>query len=452
MKFLERTPRVLARPLEYMTSATAVVIAVGLIGSVLAATNASQVSKDLLLSKASTAAAAFSGQEVQSLQGNENDLNDPVYKSLRRRLISVREGDTNTRFAYLIGKNDKREVFFMVDSENERSTSYSPPGTIYPEASSQLRSVFYTNEPIIEGPLKDSYGNWVTAAAPVTNDKGEIVAVLGIDTPSSEYYRQIATYAVIPLLLASIPVAVLAYNRRLAKKEFEINELKTQFVSIASHELRSPLTGTLWGVQSLLKAKHTENQEATLTAIYSNIASSLATVNEILDFSIFQRGKKDYLQREIVDLKIAVKDVIKLHQLSASENHISITREGKWPKTALTIGDQGALKRAFGNILSNALKYSYKNGKVEISLRTEGGNHIIQVRDFGIGIPKSEQGKVLDGYYRATNTAAVKTYGTGMGLWISRMLIEQHGGKLWLESNENEGTVFYISLPAKMFG
>jgi len=432
-----------------MTSATAVVIAVGLIGSALAATNASQVSKDLLLSKASTAAAAFSGQEVQSLQGNENDLNDPVYKSLRRRLISVREGDANTRFAYLIGKNDKREVFFMVDSENERSTSYSPPGTVYPEASGQLRSVFYTNEPIVEGPLKDSYGNWVTAAAPVTNDKGEIIAVLGIDTPSTEYYRQIATYALIPLLLASIPVAVLAYNRRLARKEFEINELKTQFVSIASHELRSPLTGTLWGVQSLLKAKHSENQEATLTAIYSNIASSLATVNEILDFSIFQRGKKDYLQREIVDLKIAVNDVIKLHQLSASENHISITREGKWPKTALTIGDQGALKRAFGNILSNALKYSYKSGKVEISLRTEGDNHIIQVRDFGIGIPKSEQGRVLDGYYRATNTATVKTYGTGMGLWISRMLVEQHGGKLWLESNENEGTIFYISLPAK---
>lgn len=449
MKLFASTPQVLARPMQYLTSATAVVIAVGLVGSALAAANAAEVSRDLLLSRAVTAAAAFSGEEIQELDGSKNDISSPTYKSLRRRLIAIRQGNEGTRFAYLLGKNDRNEVIFLADSENESSPSYSPPGIEYPEATGLLRSSFFNNEPIIEGPLKDSYGNWVTAAAPVTDEQGKIIAVLGIDIPANDYYKQIATYALTPLLLTAIPVAVLIYNRRLARKEHEIAELKTQFVSIASHELRSPLTGTLWGIQSLLKAKHRADQEKTMTAIYNNVASSLATVNEILDFSIFQRGSEDNLQREIVDLKDVINDVIKLHHLSAEEKNITITTTGKWPNEALTIGDHGALKRAFSNILSNALKYSHQGSKVEVALHTEGNKHIIGIRDHGIGIPKSEQSKVLGGYYRAANATKVKAYGTGMGLWITRLLVEQHQGRLWMKSQENKGTTFFISLSAK---
>lgn len=449
MKLLASTPQVLARPMQYLTSATAVVIAVGLVGSALAATNAAVVNKDLLLSRAVTAAAAFSGEEIEQLRGDSNDLSNPTYKSLRRRLISIRQGNDGTRFAYLLGRNDQNQVIFLADSESEASTSYSPPGMAYPEASGLLRSAFINQEPIIEGPLEDSYGNWVTAAAPVTDEQGRIVAVLGIDTPANDYYKQIATYAITPLLLAAIPVAVLIYNRRLAHKEHEITKLKTQFVSIASHELRSPLTGTLWGIQSLLKAKHRAEQEETLTALYNNVSSSLATVNEILDFSIFERGDEENLQREIVDLRIAINDIIKLYHLSANEKDITITRAGKWPKQALVIGDHGALKRAVGNLLSNALKYSPKGSKIEIALHTKGDRHIIGVRDHGIGIPRSEQSKVLGGYYRAANASKIKAYGTGMGLWLARMIVEQHQGKLWLRSKENEGSTFFISLPAK---
>jgi signal transduction histidine kinase len=448
MKIGVGTPRVLARPMQYLTSATAVVIAVGLVGSVLAAVNASQVSKDLILSRAVTAARAFSGEEVQALRGNSKDLNDDTYKSLKRRLVSIRQGNTGTRFAYLLRLKDNNQVVFLADSEPETSSNYSPPGAPYLEATGLLKSVFYNIEPIIEGPLTDTYGSWVSGLAPVTDDTGKIVAVLGIDIPSRDYYQQIATYAIIPLLLAAIPVAVLVYNRRLARKEHEITQLKSQFVSIASHELRSPLTGTLWGVQSLLK-KPRKDQAKTLTAIYNNVASSLATVNEILDFSIFDRGKADKLQREAVDLRDILTDVLKLHELSAEESRLGIAHVGTWPKQALTVGDQGALKRGISNIISNAIKYSPDGSKIEIALHTTGGNHIIGIRDHGIGIPKADQKKVLSGYYRASNATKVQAYGTGMGLWVTRLIIEQHHGRLWLESTENEGTTFFISLPAK---
>lgn len=449
MKFRVGTPQVLARPMQYLTSATAVVIAVGIIGSTMAAVNASRVNKDLMLSRATSAAAAFSETEIRALHGDIRDLESPTYKSLKQRLVSIQQGNSKTRFAYILGRNDSGQIIFLVDSENTSSKDYSPPGSQYPDASPLLRSTFNNTEAIIEGPLKDSYGDWVTAAAPITDANGKIIGVIGIDIPAADYYKQITTYAVIPLLLAAIPVAVLLYNRRITRKEHELTELKTQFVSIASHELRSPLTGTLWGVQSLLKAKPRKNQEKTLTAIYNNVASSLATVNEILDFSIFDRGKARKLQQDTVNVRDVLNDVLKLYQLSAQENNLEIVHVGKWPKEVHTIGDQGALKRSVGNIISNAIKYSPQGGKIEIALHTAGDKHVIGVRDHGIGIPKSEQAKVLKGYYRAANATKVQAFGTGMGLWVTKMIVEQHGGRLWMNSTENLGTTFFIALPAK---
>lgn len=449
MKIGVSTPQVLARPLQYLTSATAVVIAVGLVGSALAANNASQVSKDLILSRSVTAAAAFSGTEIDALNDDNFSPDNETYKSLKRRLVSIRKGNDGTRSAYLLGKDSNHQVIILADSEDINTANYSPPGTPYPDASLQLRSTFLNNKASIGEPTGYKARDIVTASAPVLNEEGKIVAVLGVDTPARNYYQQIINNALIPLLLASIPVAVLVYNRRLARKEHEITELKSQFVSIASHELRSPLTGTLWGVQSLLKGKLEKDQEKTLKAVYNNTSSSLATVNEILDFSIFDRGKAGKLQRDIVDLRDVLSDVQKLHELTAEESKLGILHAGKWPKQALTIGDHGSLKRAVSNIMSNAIKYSPEGSKIEIALRTQNGNHIIAVRDHGIGIPKAEQKKVLRGYYRAQNASKVQAYGTGMGLWVTRMIIEQHRGKLWLESRENQGTTFFLSLPAK---
>lgn len=442
------TPQVLARPMQYLTSATAVVVAVGLIGSVLAAANASQVNKDLILSRAITAAAAFSESEIGALKGDSRDLENETYLSLKRRLISIRKGNSGTHTAYLLGKNSN-QVVFLADSEPEASKDYAPPGAPYQDASVLLRSAFYNNEAILEFPDGYNLNGSVSAAAPVLDENGKIIAVLGIDVPVRDYYAQIATYATVPILLTAIPVAVLVYNRRLARKEHEIAELKSQFVSIASHELRSPLTGTLWGIQSLLRDKPRKNQEKTLRAVYNNTASSLATVNEILDFSIFDRGKADKLQREIVDLRDVISDVQKLHELTAEESKLGIMHVGKWPKQALTIGDQGSLKRAFSNLVSNAIKYSPDGSKIEIALHSQGGSHIVGIRDHGIGIPKTEQKKVLRGYYRSPNAAKIKAYGTGMGLWVTKMIVEQHHGRLWMESRENVGTTFFVSLPAK---
>ncbi len=446
-----RKPKTLGKSRSYYSSLVAVIVAVGVAGSALAAMNAALVNNDLNISRAKTAASAFSADDIQNLSGQFRDTDNPDYQSLKRRLTRIRQDNPGTRFSYILGHRDSG-VFFYVNSELPGSSGYAPPGQAYTEATPALLAAFSEDQAFIKGPSRDSYGNWISALAPIVDQStGQTVAVFGIDVPASSYYSQIAIYGLIPLLLAAIPLTVLIRNRRLESKEREVTKLKTQFVSIASHELRSPLSGTLWGIQSLLSPSSKQNlsseQEQILTSVYNNTAASLATVNEILDFSIFDRPRTEKFQKEPVNLAAVLNDVHKLFSLTAKESKVEIKYAGQWPSKIPTIGDPSALKRAFSNIMSNAIKYSPTGGRIELGYKLDGKNHVIGVRDHGIGIPKSAQKKVLKGYFRAPNAAKVKTHGTGMGLWVTKKIINKHHGKIELSSEVGKGTTIFVFLP-----
>jgi signal transduction histidine kinase len=191
-----------------------------------------------------------------------------------------------------------------------------------------------------------------------------------------------------------------------------------------------------------------KHQQELLMDMYRSTEASIATVNEILDLSIFERGQADNLQHEQVDLTTVITQIIATLKLGAQEKKIHILLLGEWPEHAFTTGDVGALRRAFMNLVANAIKYSHNGSKIEISYRLANTEHIIAIRDYGIGIPAAEQSKVINGYYRASNATQVQAHGTGLGLWLARMLAEQHHGRLWLSSRINNGTTIYVALPA----
>jgi len=147
-----------------------------------------------------------------------------------------------------------------------------------------------------------------------------------------------------------------------------------------------------------------------------------------------------------VELVSALQEVQKTLSLGAQEKRLTITLEG-FPQTVYTIGDLAALKRGFMNIVSNSIKYSYEGSTIYIRYKLENDKHVISIQDHGIGIPKAEQARVLEGYHRAANATKVQARGTGLGLWITRLVVEDHGGKLWLNSEENQGTTISIALP-----
>ncbi|GAC1387455.1 MAG: hypothetical protein NVS1B7_1080 [Candidatus Saccharimonadales bacterium] len=438
------------KPKRYTTIVMMLVIWTGVAGSLFAAIGQDIRNKDALLGRAITIADTLPASEVATLKGNNNDTIKPSYKNLKERLEKVRADNADLSFVFIMGMHDNT-VFYYLDSEVPDSLGYSAPGTVYDAASAHLKAAFISTKPYVEGPTHDKYGRWMAAHAPITDSKtGRIVGVVGVEVKARTYYEQIIIFAIIPLLLAAIPLAGLMRDRRLESKEHEITQLKNQFVSIASHELRSPLAGMLWAIQSLLKSTTPDSpktQVKLLHDMYRSTAASLSTVNEILDMSIFERGQAQKLQHEQVDLVTVVQEAIATLRLGAQEHTVHIKKVGTWPDEANTLGDVGALKRSYMNLLSNAIKYSHDDGAVEIGYRHANGEHIISVKDHGIGIPVAEQAKVLDGYYRATNATQKQAHGTGLGLWLARKLAEQHGGRLWLRSQVNHGTTIYMALP-----
>lgn len=139
-----------------------------------------------LLAMASSSAAAVNERLVATLHGTEKDLANPDYASLKTQLIKMRQASPHVRFLYLLGKIDER-IIFLVDSEPEGSKDLSPPGQVYDDASEDLRSVFTRHNLVAEGPVTDEWGTWISGLAPVMDENGKVLAVLGMDIDASQW-------------------------------------------------------------------------------------------------------------------------------------------------------------------------------------------------------------------------------------------------------------------------
>lgn len=441
--------RLIFSPKRYITAVMMLIIWAGVTGSMFAGISYDLRSRDFLKGRVKTVAAALPAVSVGELEGSNKDLQNASYLDLKDRLQLIRGNNTDASSIYLVGMKGS-SVTFYADSEAPGTPNYASPGQAYSEASARLRDGFSSTEPFIEGPVRDHRGIRLSAFAPITDpETNQTVALVGMDVPAANYYTQLIAYAAVPLLLAAIPLAGLLRDIKLASKQWELVQLKNQFVSIASHELRSPLNGLLWGIQSLIKSplsKEKPEQEL-LEDMYRSTETSLVTVNEILDFSVFDHNQAEKLQKVKLDLVSILHDVSSALRLGAKEKNVTLKFEGDWPERVYVIGDVGALKRAFMNIVSNAIKYSSENSEITYHYESKDDKHVVSVHDHGIGIPEREQAKVLQGYYRASNATKVQAHGTGLGLWVTRLVVEQHGGELQLESKEGEGTTIFAAFP-----
>lgn len=435
------------RPKRFTTIVALLIVAAGIASGLFAAITNHNNKSQYLVGRAQTIADSLSADDLDSLKGSDDDLTTLAYARTKQQLDQVR--NSNLDISYIrVFKVANNRISINVDAQSENSSFYGPPGLVIPAPSNQLRSTLLEGVPNYDPIVSDYSEYWVAGYAPVRDSRGAVVAVVGVFAAADSYYLELALYAMVPLLLAAIPFAGIIRDIKLQAKEHEILHLKKQVISIASHELRSPLNGMLWGIQSLQQnsKKASTNQKALLDDMYLSTEASLATVNEILDSSIFERGEADKLHKDIVDLVTIIDQVISTLTLGAKERDLSITKDSKWPGNAFAIGDVNALKRAFMNVTSNAIKYSNPGSTIKISYRLDGRHeHIVSVQDSGIGIPHAEQDKVLEGYYRASNAGDV---GTGLGLWTTKMTMEAHGGRVWINSIEGRGTTVSLALPA----
>lgn len=225
----------------------------------------------------------------------------------------------------------------------------------------------------------------------------------------------------------------------------ELEERKDDFVNMASHELKTPLTSMMLYIEGLALSlkKHDERRlQKTLSGIKQQAIRLQELVNSLLDVSRLQTGKLVFIKEDFRLDELIREAVDALQNTSDSKK---IIFKNKIPH--IVYGDRFRINQVLTNLLTNALKYSPDGKNIIVSVKSEKTNVTISVRDYGIGIAKEQQRKIFDRLYQVTDSES-KTYpGLGMGLYISREIIKRHRGKIWVESEIGKGSTFFFTIP-----
>lgn len=223
----------------------------------------------------------------------------------------------------------------------------------------------------------------------------------------------------------------------------EMDRLKSDFISMAAHELRTPLTSIMGFSEILMTRQLTEERQTRYLTFINKQAEALrAILEDLLDLSRMEAGQGFKLTETIVDLKGIIAEIIFGFQENHPKHHYRFISPDSWPQIN---GDSAKLAQLFKNLLSNATKYSPAGGEITLTatIEAEYGLFHLALTDQGIGMTPEQVAQIFDPFYRAdaSNTAIG---GTGLGMTISRLIIERHGGKIWVESQYGVGTTVHI--------
>ncbi len=227
-------------------------------------------------------------------------------------------------------------------------------------------------------------------------------------------------------------------------KEKELNELKSRFVSMASHEFRTPLTTMMSSLSLVTKygeQNDKENQVKHVSKIKTSINNLTDILNDFLSVSKLEEGKVENMPEEI-NLKTFMHEVITEMRSMALSNQIIIQEHTGSENAAF---DKKVLKNILFNLISNAIKFSPEGGSIEVKTQVLNSSVKISIKDSGIGISKDDQKHLFERFFRAHNATHIQ--GTGLGLNIVARYVDLMGGTIDFESKENEGTVFTIVIP-----
>jgi len=231
--------------------------------------------------------------------------------------------------------------------------------------------------------------------------------------------------------------------------ERELNRIKTEFVSVASHQLRTPLTGIKWFVDLLMMNINDISKDEILDYIRKIGDSNdrlISLINDLLYVSRIEGGKLRLLDTHRVSIYTILDYSVKDQEAIRKEKNISIVGLDKIPEGLVLEGDETQLIQIFSNLIGNSIKYSPNNTDVTVSVNKKNESLVVTVTDSGVGILSSQEDKVFQKFFRGDNVVK-STSGTGLGLYVVKNLVENHKGKIWFVSKPGIRTSFSVELP-----
>ena len=231
----------------------------------------------------------------------------------------------------------------------------------------------------------------------------------------------------------------------------ELDRLKAEFVSVASHEIKTPLS-VIRGYVSLLAdgiyGETNDAQRKTLEAVSDQVDRLTRLVHRLLDISRFEAGG-GRLELRRINVRDFLEELTGGFRVLAFQNGIDFSVHVADDVPVNLEGDADRLNEVLGNILSNAFKFTERGGRISLNAERDGAGLVVEVRDTGVGIPADKLPKIFEKFYQVDNAAQPRSVGSGLGLAIAREIVEAHGGTIGAESQVGKGTSFRVTLPER---
>jgi PAS domain S-box-containing protein len=381
----------------------------------------------------------------------------------------LKNANIATRNALKDLETEKSKVV-MAKAKEEALLESIGDGMIATDKEGNLISMSHAAEKMLGCKKRQALGKKFYEVFGIKDEKGNIIPLeqrpisvtlatgkkISTSTTTTIYYEH-KDGGQFPVALTSTPVI---FNSRVigvieifrdVTKEKEVDKSKTEFASLVSHQLLTPFSTVNWYVELLLSGdvgKLQPKQKAYMKEVSRASRRMLDLINVLLSISRIEMGVStaDKEQVEVTELaKVIVKE--RLPEIRKRGLTIHKTYEKDIPGIH---AEPKLLSLIFQNLLSNAVKYTPAGGKISLSIMRKKNDIHISVSDTGIGIPKKEQPRIFDRFYRATNAKMQEPDGNGLGLYILKTIIDKMDGKVWFKSQEGKGTTFYVTIPLKL--
>lgn len=234
-------------------------------------------------------------------------------------------------------------------------------------------------------------------------------------------------------------------------REKLIEKMKTEFVSLTAHQLRTPLSAIKWTTKMVLDeelGKINEEQREFLQDSYDSNERMIALINNLLNVARIEEGRYIF-KPMLADIEKITKNVIDSYKEEAKRRGLKVEFKKPEKKLPQVILDVEKMQIAIDNLVRNAIRYTLRRGKITVSLKCDKEKMEFSIKDTGVGIPRNQQKRIFTKFFRAANVIRMETEGAGLGIFISKNIIEAHKGKIWFESELGKGTTFYFTIPIK---